>query len=137
MGLGYYSTVEKMKMTSPDGAYDGIAKPIVEFGIMPDVLTTGLPREQLDVSFGNMTINPGSELTPTQSAKPPTVRWKGEKNKFYLLMMVDPDPPSRKTPFMKEMFSIKSFKYLICYLFMHWIYQYLYIKHACTDYIGW
>lgn len=107
MGLGYYSTVERMKVTAPDGAYNGIAKDIVEFGVMPDVLTSGLPSQQLEVSFKNMLIKPGAELTPSESASAPKVRWKGDKDKFYLLMMVDPDPPSRKTPFLKEMYVHK------------------------------
>ena len=105
MGLGYYSTVEKMKVKSPDGAYDGIAKAIVEFGVMPDILTSGLPREQLEVTFGNKVIEPGQELTPTESSEAPKVRWKGEEGKYYTLLMVDPDPPSRNAPFLKEMFS--------------------------------
>eukprot|EP01084_Bolivina_argentea_P002022 3731_1 len=101
MGLGYYSTIDKMKVTSPEGAYDGIAKPIVEFGIMPDILRSGLPTEQLEVTFNNKLIEPGQELTPLQSSKTPNVRWK-HADKYYTLMMVDPDPPSRKFPFLKE-----------------------------------
>eukprot|EP00483_Globobulimina_turgida_P005991 UN06001 len=106
MGLGYYSTVEKMKGKSLNGAYSGIAQPIVEFCIMPDILTTELttelPTEQLEVEFNNKLIEPAQELSPSESSIQPHVRWKGVKDKNYTLMMVDPDPPSRRAPFLKD-----------------------------------
>ena len=127
MGLGYYSTVERMKMTAPEGAYTGIAKPIVEFGIMPDILTSGLPEQQLEVTFGRKCIEPGQELTPLESAAAPQVRWKGEEGLYYTLMMLDPDPPSRRAPFLKAMLSG-----LLANVRLKWN---AYI--ACTECTGW
>ena len=109
MGLGYYSTVDKMRVVAPADEYNGIAKRIVEFGIMPDILTQELPKEQLEVSYNDKCIEPGQELTPSDSSKAPNLRWKSVQNKRYTLLMIDPDPPSRKAPFLKEMLSAISF----------------------------
>ena len=71
-------------------------------------LTQELPKEQLEVTYNDKCIEPGQELTPSDSSKAPNIRWKSVQNKRYTLLVIDPDPPSRKAPFLKEMLSAIS-----------------------------
>lgn len=40
-------------------------------------------------------VDLGNELTPTQVKDRPEVTWEAEMGKFYTLLMIDPDAPSR------------------------------------------
>lgn len=52
-------------------------------------------------------MNLGNELTPTQVRDSPEVNWISNSLKYYTLVMVDPDVPSRRLPLLRE--------------FKHWI----------------
>ncbi|XP_061400455.1 protein D3-like [Musca vetustissima] len=70
--------------------------------IIPDVVTIG-PKSLLKVIYqGNIEVNKGNELTPTQVKEQPTVEWPHEDASFYTLIMTDPDAPSRKNPTFRE-----------------------------------
>ncbi|XP_075144496.1 protein D3-like [Haematobia irritans] len=73
-----------------------------KFKIVPDVLATA-PKQFLKVTYpGNIQVNKGNELTPTQVKDIPTVEWNSEDGAFYTLLMTDPDAPSCKTPSFRE-----------------------------------
>lgn len=57
-----------------------------------------MPKSVLDVKYGNLTVNLGNILTPTQVKNPPQINWQADPNKLYVLCMTDPDAPSRKEP---------------------------------------
>ncbi|KAJ8934940.1 hypothetical protein NQ314_013099, partial [Rhamnusium bicolor] len=44
----------------------------------------------------------GGELTPTQVKDEPKVKWDADPEKYYVLLMVDPDAPSRENPIYRE-----------------------------------
>lgn len=44
----------------------------------------------------------GNELTPTQVKDIPEVKWDADPNKYYTLIMTDPDAPSRANPTYRE-----------------------------------
>nr|P31729.2 RecName: Full=OV-16 antigen; Flags: Precursor [Onchocerca volvulus] len=73
-----------------------------EHGIVPDVVSTA-PTKLVNVSYNNLTVNLGNELTPTQVKNQPTkVSWDAEPGALYTLVMTDPDAPSRKNPVFRE-----------------------------------
>ena len=48
---------------------------------------------------GNLKVELGNELTPTQVQRPPIkVNWPAEEAAFYTLILTDPDAPSRTNP---------------------------------------
>ncbi|CAH0558879.1 unnamed protein product [Brassicogethes aeneus] len=59
-----------------------------------DVIDTEPPSLLLVTYEGNLTVNNGNELTPTQVKNEPNVTWEAKPDKYYLLIMVDPDPPA-------------------------------------------
>ncbi|KAK9890521.1 hypothetical protein WA026_010597 [Henosepilachna vigintioctopunctata] len=60
--------------------------------IVPDVVDN-LPSAVLNVKYPNgKQVNFGKELTPTEVKDEPTITWQTEPNKYYLLVMTDPDP---------------------------------------------
>merc|ERR1712130_350391 len=63
--------------------------------------------QDMDVSYGDITISAGDKITPLQSEKAPNVSWKADENKFYTLFMTDPDAPARDNPLFRE--------------FIHWV----------------
>ncbi|PSN44482.1 OV-16 antigen [Blattella germanica] len=65
--------------------------------IVPDVIDV-VPSEILQVTYGNVSVNYGNELTPTQVKDMPSVTWNAEDGAYYLLCMTDPDAPSRENP---------------------------------------
>ncbi|XP_066598716.1 protein D2-like isoform X2 [Prorops nasuta] len=70
--------------------------------VIPDVIDE-IPASVLDVTYsGNLTVEIGKELTPTQVKDPPNVKWDADANTFYTLCMTDPDAPSRKEPKFRE-----------------------------------
>ncbi|XP_054742377.1 protein D2-like isoform X1 [Anastrepha obliqua] len=69
--------------------------------VVPDVIPSA-PKNFLKVTYKGVVVENGIELTPTQVATPPTVEWDAEGDAFYLLVMTDPDAPSRKDPRFRE-----------------------------------
>ncbi len=60
--------------------------------------TDKVPASVLDVKYGDLAVNLGNVLTPTQVKNPPQINWNADPNKLYVLCMTDPDAPSRKDP---------------------------------------
>ncbi|MEE6503823.1 hypothetical protein FKM82_004972 [Ascaphus truei] len=63
------------------------------------------PALPLKVSYGSLCIEElGQVLTPTQvQNRPSSIEWEGmDSNKFYMLVLTDPDAPSRKNPKFRE-----------------------------------
>ncbi|KAK5646320.1 hypothetical protein RI129_004784 [Pyrocoelia pectoralis] len=70
--------------------------------VIPDVIDRK-PTKSLTVTFpNNVKVNDGSELTPTQVKNAPIVQWNADPDKYYLLVMTDPDAPSRSNPEFRE-----------------------------------
>lgn len=70
--------------------------------LVPDVLNK-YPESILEVTYkGNVQVQEGNELTPTMVQDPPTVKWNADANSFYLIIMIDPDPPKRINPTLRE-----------------------------------
>lgn len=79
-----------------------------KFEIVPDVLpSVADDTEEMQVSYGGITVAAGTEIAPSQSLEEPNVSWISDENKFYTLFMVDPDAPSRDEPLYRE--------------FIHWV----------------
>ncbi|XP_044742009.1 protein D3-like [Chrysoperla carnea] len=65
-------------------------------------------KKQLLIIYpSGIIVEPGNHLTPTQVLKTPRVKFNGDRNKYYLLVMTDPDAPSRAQPTLRE--------------FVHWL----------------
>ncbi|KAL0278184.1 UNVERIFIED_CONTAM: hypothetical protein PYX00_000080 [Menopon gallinae] len=80
----------------------GIEEEMEKHGIVPDVIPVA-PTEVATIKYGNLALQLGNELTPTQVKSPPsTMQWSTEADKFYTVAMVDPDAPSRKDPKFRE-----------------------------------
>lgn len=63
--------------------------------IVPDVLDEA-PKAVLKVSYpSGVTLQTGSELTPTQVKDMPTIEYDADEGSFYTLLLTDPDAPSR------------------------------------------
>lgn len=71
--------------------------PFKEAGIIPDVLDDIKPTLELEVKFPKGRIHHGTELRPSEAAHAPHVHWQAAAGAKHLLMMVDPDAPSRAT----------------------------------------
>lgn len=70
--------------------------------VVPDVID-GLPQTILEVTYANnVVVDNGKELTPTKVKDKPAVKWPTEEGSFYLLIMTDPDAPSRQNPKFRE-----------------------------------
>ncbi|KAI4465287.1 cytochrome p450 family 4 [Holotrichia oblita] len=70
--------------------------------IVPDVIDKA-PAEILDVTYSdNVQVNRGNELTPTKVKDIPSVKWNAEEGGYYVLVMTDPDAPSRTNPKFRE-----------------------------------
>jgi len=69
--------------------------------VVPDVIDT-VPKQKVEVRYGSHEVNLGNVLTPTQVRDIPKVSWEADPNKFYTLIMTDPDAPSRKDPKFRE-----------------------------------
>lgn len=70
--------------------------------VVPDVVDV-LPEQVIQVKYGDLEVNMGNSLTPTQVKKPPTsISWPVEDGAFYTLLMTDPDAPSRHNPKFRE-----------------------------------
>lgn len=71
-----------------------------------------LPKAVLDVKYGQLSVNLGNELTPTQVKNPPTISWAADSNKLYVLCMTDPDAPSRKDPKFRGKVPLRVFIFI-------------------------
>jgi len=69
--------------------------------VVPEVIDT-VPKAVLNVQYGDLKVNMGNVLTPTQVKNPPKVSWEADSKKLYVLCMTDPDAPSRKDPKFRE-----------------------------------
>ncbi|RZF45193.1 hypothetical protein LSTR_LSTR009964 [Laodelphax striatellus] len=54
------------------------------------------------VKYANVEVEVGNELAPKDTKVQPTVAWNAKPDKFYTLLMSDPDAPSRKDPRFRE-----------------------------------
>ncbi|KAI5740602.1 hypothetical protein M8J76_005410 [Diaphorina citri] len=60
-------------------------------------------REICKVEYpGNVSVNLGNTLTPTQVKEQPHVSWSANPKDHYVLCMTDPDAPSRDYPIARE-----------------------------------
>lgn len=64
-------------------------------GIIPDIIDTKPGTVAKVVYPGDVKVELGKELTPTQVKDTPEVTWEADDNSLYTLLMVDPDAPSR------------------------------------------
>ncbi|KAG7200735.1 hypothetical protein KM043_001285 [Ampulex compressa] len=79
-----------------------MAQALQTHGVIPDVVDK-VPASVLSVTYpGNLLVEIGKVLTPTQVKDKPTVTWSAEANGFYTLCMTDPDAPSRQQPKYRE-----------------------------------
>lgn len=70
--------------------------------IVPDIIDI-TPGAIVEVTYaGDVKVELGKELTPTQVKDQPDVTWAAEENSLYTLLMVDPDAPSRQKPSYRE-----------------------------------
>ncbi|EDW24561.1 GL24219 [Drosophila persimilis] len=74
--------------------------------IVPDVVDS-VPKGRLQVMYGgNLFVEQGNALTPTQVKDEPKVTWESdegqERDTLLTLLMVDPDAPSRADPEFRE-----------------------------------
>jgi len=71
-------------------------------GIVPDVIDEA-PKALIEVKYvSGVAAKEGNVLTPTQVKDTPNVTWEADPNKFYALLLTDPDAPSRKEPIYRE-----------------------------------
>nr|XP_018911646.1 PREDICTED: protein D2-like isoform X4 [Bemisia tabaci]XP_018911647.1 PREDICTED: protein D2-like isoform X4 [Bemisia tabaci] len=69
---------------------------------MPDVLNE-TPKHLVEVVYGEYyKIYFGNKVNPDFCSAPPKMTWPADPKKFYTLLMVDPDQPSRLTPTDRE-----------------------------------
>jgi len=79
-----------------------VADKFKEYEVVPDVVSKA-PQQLVEVKYGNVQVNLGNNLTPTQVKDAPTqIRWNAEPNSLYTLVFTDPDAPSRETPTVRE-----------------------------------
>lgn len=70
--------------------------------VVPDVIDS-VPKDKVEVKFGDLEVNFGNVLTPTQVQNPPsTLSWPTEDGALYTLCKTDPDAPSRADPKFRE-----------------------------------
>ncbi len=55
--------------------------------IVPDIIDEG-PLGTLEVKYGSVQLKLGDEKTPAETGKKPSVTWKADPNKFYMLVMI-------------------------------------------------
>jgi phosphatidylethanolamine-binding protein (PEBP) family uncharacterized protein len=78
-----------------------VADKFKEHQVVPDVIANA-PTEKVEVTYSSHNVDLGNVLTPTQVQHPPTLKWTGDGNSLYTLIMTDPDAPSRKEPKFRE-----------------------------------
>ncbi|XP_049820377.1 protein D2 [Aethina tumida] len=71
-------------------------------GLTPTVIDA-VPADLLSVTYpNNVVVECGAELKPAQVENEPTVTWSADPGKYYLLLMIDPDAPSKTRPFIGQ-----------------------------------
>lgn len=65
--------------------------------IVPQVIPTA-PSAELKLTYGEIKVQAGVVLTPTQVQSPPVLAFDADPDAFYTVVMLDPDAPSRKDP---------------------------------------
>ncbi|KAG5320176.1 PEBPH protein, partial [Pseudoatta argentina] len=79
-----------------------MAEALQTYKVIPEVVKT-IPASVLNVTYpNNITVQIGTELTPTQVKDQPRVEWEADSEAFYTLCMTDPDAPSRTNPINRE-----------------------------------
>jgi phosphatidylethanolamine-binding protein len=64
--------------------------------IVPNVIDEA-PKHLLKVTYdGNLVLEIGKELTPTQVKNQPEIDYDADNNAYYTLLLTDPDAPNRK-----------------------------------------
>ncbi|KII67427.1 Phosphatidylethanolamine-binding protein F40A3.3 [Thelohanellus kitauei] len=61
-----------------------------------------VPLETVNVAYGTTPMTFGSTLTPTDVKDKPKLSWTANYQKYYTLIMTDPDAPSREDPKFRE-----------------------------------
>lgn len=51
-------------------------------------------------------LTAGTEVSPGEARRPPTLSWLAEEDRYYAVLLVDPDAPSREDPRMGEWVSV-------------------------------
>ncbi|XP_034237515.1 uncharacterized protein LOC117642987 [Thrips palmi] len=71
-------------------------------GVVPDIIDVA-PAGTVKVAYpSGVAVDNGKELTPRQVKDQPSVTWDAEDGAFYLVVMTDPDAPSRENPTKRE-----------------------------------
>lgn len=66
--------------------------------VIPDAIDQS-PAALLSVTYCNdKMVRPGDEFKPLEVREQPAIKWEGKNNKYYTLLMVDLDVPSRSDP---------------------------------------
>lgn len=65
--------------------------------IVPHVIPAA-PSSELKLTYGELKVQAGVVLTPTQVQNSPTISFDANPNAFYTVVMLDPDAPTRKDP---------------------------------------
>ncbi|XP_044742008.1 protein D2-like [Chrysoperla carnea] len=83
--------------------FANVEQAFTENEIVPDSIDIP-PNKFMEIIYpDDAAIELGNFLAPTQTLKVPLVKFNGEPNKYYLLVMTDPDCPSRAQPTLREM----------------------------------
>jgi hypothetical protein len=70
--------------------------------IVPTILDV-VPPSKITVTYPNeKPVELGTVLTPQQVKDDPEVRWDPTPDKYYTLLMIDPDAPSRRWAFLAD-----------------------------------
>lgn len=80
-------------------------EPLQEQKVIPDVLSEFTPRVQIHLSYdkGVEITAPGKQLKPQEAVHMPIITLEGtEENKYYTILMSDPDAPSPDNPTRRE-----------------------------------
>ncbi|KAJ0172955.1 hypothetical protein K1T71_011131 [Dendrolimus kikuchii] len=83
-------------------AMSTVAKSFETHQVVPDVIPKA-PGALAHVKYpSGVEVKEGNVLTPTQVKDLPTIEWDAANDKFYTVIMTDPDAPTRKDPKFRE-----------------------------------
>ncbi|XP_072154834.1 protein D3-like [Bemisia tabaci] len=75
---------------------------LIQYGVMPDVIDE-TPKYLTEILYGEEDmVYFGNKINPDYCSAPPEMKWPADPKKFYTLLMVDPDHPSRLNPTDRE-----------------------------------
>ncbi|XP_044266932.1 protein D2-like [Tribolium madens] len=69
--------------------------------LVPSILPS-IPSSQITIIYPKKTVDLGQEFAPQDVRDEPQVQWEADPEKYYTLVMTDPDAPSRRCPFVAE-----------------------------------